>query len=55
MTIRKEDRYEFINDILSLWDKCNSTLTYWPEDLSEDFYDVMEKWEEREEENVTKD
>ena len=49
MQIRKEDRYEFINDILSLWDNYHKQdlEPYWPEDLENDFFDIMHKWEEK--------
>ena len=50
MQIRKEDRYEFINDIISIWDnyKKPDKQPYWPEDLEEDFFNIMRKWEDRE-------
>lgn len=50
MNIRKEDRKEFINDILLLWDNYynNPVPPNYPEYLEEDFTRIMKKWERKE-------
>lgn len=48
MKIKKEDLEEFAADIIGLLDHYKETPTYWPEDLEEDFFEIMEKWRLRE-------